>query len=59
MGALKSWIASNLLYSEVVALALIVVGAGLALKAGKAIGWLILGGGVAFGFYALHLNGLI
>lgn len=59
MGAFKSWIANNLLYAEVLAVALVIIGAGLAMKAGKGIGWLILAGGVVFGFYALHLNGLI
>jgi hypothetical protein len=59
MGALKSWIANNLLYSEIIALTLVIIGAGLAMKAGKALGWLILAGGVAFGLYALYLKGLL
>ena len=59
MAALTNWISNNLLYSEVIAAGFVIAGAGIALKAGQAWGWLVLAGGVGLGFWALKLNGLV
>ena len=59
MEALKQWVAGNLLYSIVIAVVLVIVGAGVGLKAGKAWGWVILAAGAALAFWALKLKGLV
>jgi len=56
----QNWVAGNLLYSIIIAGVIVILGAAWALKTkeGGFWGWLVLAGGVAFGFWALHLKGL-
>jgi hypothetical protein len=46
-------------YQLVIAVAVIIIGAGIALKAGRKWGWLIMAGGIAMIYYILKYNGLV
>ncbi len=59
--SITSWVGGNFTYSLILGGILVIVGAAIALKtkSGGIWGWLILAGGVAFGFWALRLKGLV
>ncbi len=46
-------------YQLVIAVAVIIIGAGIALKAGKKWGWLIMAGGLYFIYHILKSHGLM
>lgn len=61
VGQLQSWMGQNLTYSLLVAGVVVIVGAAMALKTekGSMLGWIVVAGGVAFGFWAMKLKGLV
>lgn len=46
------------LYSYIIAIAIIIIGAAVALKAGNKIGWVVLGGGVLWIIATMKVQGL-
>ncbi len=61
MDTLWKLVGDNFVISELIAVAMIIGGAGIAFgrKEGNRWGWLVLVGGVALGAFTLHVKGLV
>lgn len=59
MRMLYNFVHGNILYSMLTAVILLIIGCAIALKAGKAWGWLIVAAAAALAFYSARVNGLL
>ncbi len=61
MDTLRQWIGNNFVISELIAVAMVIGGAGMAFgfRERNRWGWVVLLAGIALGAFTLHVQGLV